>query len=56
MVSHAGHGIWKCSCGEIIKQCRCFGLKQVYVVRNGCQSCQNREALIRQVDEEVSGE
>jgi len=34
------HGIWKCSCGALIKQCRCIGHnKPVIVVPNGCPAC-----------------
>lgn len=35
------HGIWKCSCGALIKQCRCIGPHPVHVIPNGCKACQD---------------
>lgn len=41
MLSHPGHEIVKCSCGAIIKQCRCPDKnKTVRVLEAGCDVCQ----------------
>jgi hypothetical protein len=40
VMTHAGHGIWKCSCGQVVKQCRCPDKnKPVHIVQNGCDAC-----------------
>jgi hypothetical protein len=40
-----GHKIIKCSCGEIIAQCRCPDRnKPVTVVEKGCEACKRGEA------------
>ena len=37
----SGHFIKKCSCGNIIAQCRCPDLnKPVEIVERGCEECQ----------------
>jgi hypothetical protein len=34
------HGIWKCSCGALIAQCRCINKnKPVIIIENGCNLC-----------------
>jgi hypothetical protein len=42
MQSH-GHKIVKCSCGEIMLQCRCMmENKPVEVIQDGCEECKER--------------
>lgn len=43
-MSHAGHEIVKCSCGTVIRQCRCIGPKVTRVIPHGCTACQVRIA------------
>lgn len=39
------HEIVKCSCGEVIAQCRCFSKdKTVRVIENGCDKCKKEKA------------
>jgi hypothetical protein len=46
-MNHVGHETVKCSCGAIIRQCRCFmPHKPVRVVEDGCSNCQAREAKV----------
>lgn len=33
------HGIYKCSCGDLISRCRCFSHREVHVIPNGCNKC-----------------
>ena len=41
----AEHFIKKCSCGEIIEQCRCMSPnKTVTVVKDGCDKCKAKGA------------
>jgi hypothetical protein len=40
-VSHSGHKIVKCSCGQIITQCRCMGPKPTVIIQNGCDRCKS---------------
>ncbi len=38
-----GHLIVKCSCGAIIRQCRCFAPdKRVQIEKNGCELCKKK--------------
>lgn len=37
------HEIVKCSCGAVIRQCRCMNPnKTVSIIENGCDACQKR--------------
>lgn len=49
--SKDNHKTIKCSCGNIISQCRCsFANKPVEIVEKGCTSCKNSENLISQAE------
>jgi len=38
------HYIIKCSCGEVISQCRCMDKnKEVTVVKDGCAKCKKEK-------------
>lgn len=41
--ANSEHFINKCSCGEIISQCRCMGNKKEVIVANGCEKCKKSE-------------
>lgn len=45
----AGHEIVKCSCGTIIRQCRCIGPHTVRVVDRGCDACLAVSARLDQI-------
>lgn len=40
----AEHFIEVCSCGVILRQCRCAGSKRRTVIQNGCASCKQNAA------------
>lgn len=40
------HFVTKCSCGQVIAQCRCFSQdKTVTVIQDGCEKCKTAETM-----------
>jgi hypothetical protein len=41
--SEGHHALYKCECGTLLWQCRCFGPKRVIVIPIGCGPCRVKE-------------
>ena len=42
------HFITRCSCGQVIAQCRCIGDKHETVIEHGCDKCKSEMAMLRE--------